>query len=324
MYYMRQLSIIIPVYNVEKYISKCLHSILDNDYSYLNDVEIICIDDGSTDNSGEICDAFAKKYRNIIVRHQSNRGVAAARNIGLSIACGKYIAWVDGDDYVEKEWLSTILNLIKNKSSDLILFDYYVDENKKNIEYKAPFTKNYVDVRDYIYELSQEIYIHSYLWQYIMRRSVYNSKRFDETVFVQEDYRLLTVLALEIKSIYYCKKALYHYVQHKSSLTHHSISVEMALDVIKNAKQRYDIFLENGFNVSKVGYWRAILGNYFILEKEMKQKDVARCFVFYDIKRDFWSMIKSKRLTIRMKIKLLLILCLPSSWGLFMYRIFRS
>lgn len=321
---MLQLSIIIPVYNVEKYISKCLNSILESNHLYLHNVEIICVDDGSTDDSGKVCDVFSEKYENVIVRHQANKGVAAARNVGLSMARGKYIAWVDGDDYVEEDWLSTILDIIKNESPDLILFDYYRDENKKNIEYKAPFLNTHVNVRDYVYELSQEIYLHSYLWQSIIRRSIYDSKNFDETVLAQEDYRLLTVLVLEVKAIYYCKKTLYHYVQHESSLTHHAVSAEMALNAIKNAKQRYDVFLKNGFNISKVDYWRAMLGNYFFLEEYIRRKDSICCFISNELKQDFWSMIKCSKLTSKMKIKLLLILCLPSKCNFFIYRLFKS
>lgn len=92
------LSIIIPVYNVEPYINKCLDSLIHCIDS--NQAEIICIDDGSTDQSGKICDVYQEKYTNIKVIHQKNQGVAAARNTGLSHAKGEYIAWVDSDDYV--------------------------------------------------------------------------------------------------------------------------------------------------------------------------------------------------------------------------------
>ena len=97
---MKLLSIIIPVYNAEEYIGKCIHSIIDNNDT--SEIEIICVDDGSQDRSGMICDDFSSRYPNIHVIHKENGGVSSARNTGLSVAQGDYIAWIDSDDYVEE------------------------------------------------------------------------------------------------------------------------------------------------------------------------------------------------------------------------------
>ncbi|WP_302297044.1 glycosyltransferase family 2 protein [Mitsuokella multacida] len=123
---MDKLSIIIPVYNAERHISKCIHSIVDG--HSLDDVEIICIDDGSKDMGGEICESFSDKYEKIHVIHQSNQGVASARNTGVNVAKGEYIAWVDSDDYVEKTWLPDILSVIKNDHPEMVLIDYYKED----------------------------------------------------------------------------------------------------------------------------------------------------------------------------------------------------
>ena len=94
-----KVTIIVPVYNVEQYIEKCVESILRQNYK---NIEIILVDDGSTDLSGDICDAYGKKDTRVKVIHKSNGGLSSARNTGLKIASGEYISYVDSDDYVQK------------------------------------------------------------------------------------------------------------------------------------------------------------------------------------------------------------------------------
>lgn len=111
-------SIIIPVYNVEKYIEKCVMSCINQDYS---NVEVIAVDDGSLDDSGKILDSIEKKYNSLKVFHKKNGGVSSARNYGMSIANGYYISFVDGDDYLEKDFVSYMLSIAEKTSSDFVL-----------------------------------------------------------------------------------------------------------------------------------------------------------------------------------------------------------
>lgn len=113
------ISVIVPVYNTEKYINKCIQSILDQSYSQL---EIILIDDGSTDQSGIICDEFAAIDKRIQVIHQSNSNVFAARNKGISLASGTYISFIDADDYISPNFYSELTNNITDQ--DIICFGY--------------------------------------------------------------------------------------------------------------------------------------------------------------------------------------------------------
>ena len=113
------LSFIVPVYNVEEYLEECLDSLVQQDIPY-DEYEIICIDDGSTDKSGEILDDYAKKYNNIIVIHKENGGVSSARNCGIDIARGKYIWFVDADDFIRKNCLSAVKSKIEENKYDTI------------------------------------------------------------------------------------------------------------------------------------------------------------------------------------------------------------
>ena len=114
---MKKISIIVPVYQAEKYISKCIESIVNQTYKNL---EIILVDDGSTDRSGEICDEYGKKDNRIVVVHNKNKGVSVARNCGLDIATGDYITFVDSDDYIDLQMYSEMMKVVEKYSCDVV------------------------------------------------------------------------------------------------------------------------------------------------------------------------------------------------------------
>lgn len=116
-----QLSIIIPVYNVEEYLRRCVDSILSQDYDAY---EIILVDDGSTDNGGVICDELAQQYSHISVIHKSNGGLSSARNAGLKAAKGQYIWFIDSDDYIAEQSLGAIMSQIVQNQAEVIFFSY--------------------------------------------------------------------------------------------------------------------------------------------------------------------------------------------------------
>ena len=116
------LSFIIPVYNVEDYLKKCINSILEQGGT---DCEVILVDDGSTDESGLICDDFSEKNTNVRVLHQKNSGHSAARNAGLKMAVGKYVSFIDSDDYIGLDCVKEILNWIKTADADICFMEGY-------------------------------------------------------------------------------------------------------------------------------------------------------------------------------------------------------
>lgn len=122
-------SVIVPVYKVEDYLERCIKSILQQTYK---DFELILVDDGSPDNCGIMCDEFAKKDDRIIVIHQENAGLSAARNAGLAIARGKYILFVDSDDWILESTTIKLADIINKKNPDIIVFGYSnIYENKE-------------------------------------------------------------------------------------------------------------------------------------------------------------------------------------------------
>ena len=117
------LSIIVPIYKVEQYLSKCIESLLNQDLSP-EDYEIILVDDGSPDRCGKICDEYAATFSNIRVVHRANGGLSAARNSGIETAQGQYIQFVDSDDYLEPEVLKTLVTKMETDNLDILRFNY--------------------------------------------------------------------------------------------------------------------------------------------------------------------------------------------------------
>lgn len=126
---MKSISVVVPVYNVEKYLGACIQSILDQTYT---DFELILVDDGATDTSGTICDDYAEKDSRIIVIHKKNGGLSDARNAGIQQASGKYMIFVDSDDYIENNTLQDVFMLAEQHQADLVIFGYYADVFNKN------------------------------------------------------------------------------------------------------------------------------------------------------------------------------------------------
>ena len=116
------ISVIIPVYNVEKYITKTIESVLIQTYT---NFELILVDDGSQDNSGQICDIYSAKDQRVRVIHKKNGGVSSARNVGIDLSSGKYIAFIDGDDFVSEYYLETLHNMLVTNNVDMAVQVYY-------------------------------------------------------------------------------------------------------------------------------------------------------------------------------------------------------
>ena len=128
---MPKVNVIVPVYDVEKYLSRCIDSILNQT---LSDFELILVDDGSPDNCGQICDSYASKYNRICVIHQENQGVSVARNVGVALATGQYIAFVDSDDYVHPQMYELLCDVLDNTEYPFVHCSFHrLEENETEV-----------------------------------------------------------------------------------------------------------------------------------------------------------------------------------------------
>lgn len=139
-------SIIVPVYNVEKYIDRCVESVVSQTFT---DWELLLIDDGSPDKSGELCDVWSKHDSRIKVFHKKNGGVSSARNLGIEISCGKWIIFVDSDDWIDRNCLSACLNIINKYQVDIVQFGYRKVKFSGKIISEHLFSRKYLNSKEY-------------------------------------------------------------------------------------------------------------------------------------------------------------------------------
>lgn len=170
-----KLSIIVPVYNVEAYLQKCVTSLLNQDLP-ASEYEIILVDDGSTDGSGALCDALAAEQGSIRVIHQQNRGLSGARNAGISAAAGQYVLFVDSDDFLESDVLGKLVKLGEDKDLDILRFNYQnVNEAGEVFEpnkYAKPFVDFSEEVCDGVTFLNERLGYACYACQFMVRASL--------------------------------------------------------------------------------------------------------------------------------------------------------
>lgn len=206
-----KVSVIIPVYNVEKYIEKCLESLVNQT---LKDIEIIVVNDGSPDKSQKIIDKYAKNYPNVKSFIKENGGVSDARNYGIKKATGKYIAFVDGDDYVRQDMYELMYNKAESGNFDIVACDLnYVYEDERIMKVSSKIEQDTTDIK--------KTYINMYpcVWNKIYKKSLFkNNIEFKKGVWF-EDVDFLYKIFPYVKTIGVVKEPLNQYVQRSGSIT---------------------------------------------------------------------------------------------------------
>lgn len=207
-----QISIIVPVYNVEKYLHKCIKSLQEQTFG---NIEIILINDGSTDNSLSICRFYEKKDKRIRVISQVNKGVAAARNKGIMSAQSSNIMFVDSDDYVSKDYCYTALKKMEEVNADILMFDIrYLSYKKRRIGFIKE-KQGYLSKSD---AMLSTIY-NSYLMNKIFKKKLFKKIKFPNGKNY-EDVATLYRLFDKASVIYYLPKVLYYYTRRENSIVH--------------------------------------------------------------------------------------------------------
>lgn len=244
---MAKISIIVPVYNSVEYIERCLDSI--NNQTYQN-YEVILVDDGSDDGSGQICDEYAFKNNRIRVIHQDNKGQANARNVGLDNIDGDYVAFVDSDDWLDENAYNIVNSIIEEQAPDIVCFDVamtnengdkiYHNVNNKELKQMLP--------RDMVEMIIRDEGVRSYPVNKICRREMFGQLRFPEGQ-VFEDVDIIYQPFFEAEKVCYLKQDLYFYRLRKSSTTHERdvSKIVRNLIYIYNAKKKRAALVEQHF-----------------------------------------------------------------------------
>lgn len=235
------ISVIIPVYNVEKYLSQCIVSVLKQSYRNL---EIILIDDGSTDKSGGICDDYAKKDKRINVIHQKNRGLSSVRNIGVENARGEYIFWIDSDDYVSEVIIEELYKNIIRYNADISICEFtqgaernYCFKNKE-----ATYTKSFDNTKglELIYKSHHFSFVMVASWAKLIKKSLYTGIHYpDGKLF--EDIYVSHKLINKCLNIVYTDKIMYYYYQSSESILGNKLHIKK-LDYLGAFEERIHFF----------------------------------------------------------------------------------
>lgn len=218
-----KISVIVPVYNVEKYLSKCLNSLVNQT---LKELEIICVNDGSTDNSGQILENFAQKDTRIKVFSQENSGQSVARNVAIEHSTGEYLGFVDSDDWVDLDYFEKLYNTAKDFDCDIACAGF-----KRCKKFRSPIKKSYKEIKIYS-DINDKVFVdklpkHNYLWNKIYRRDKWNFKFTEGRIF--EDMAILIKILFNYDKMVTVPDTYYNYRKTQGSTV-----------TLKNTKSKED------------------------------------------------------------------------------------
>lgn len=265
-------SVIIPAYNIEKYIGRCLDSVLAQTYENL---EIIVVDDGSSDDTGKILDDYEEKDSRIKVIHKENGGVSSARNKGLDMAAGDYIGFVDGDDLIAPEMYETLVNLLEEEDADIahcgyqMVFpdrvDYYYNTGKRKVQTTEEGLKDL---------LSGEM-IEPALYNKLYKRKLFDNNRLDESLKINEDLDINYRLFKKSQKAVYQDETLYSYMIRKNSATGSNTIIRKNEDSFK-VIQRIQTDCKEQKEIYMIAYRRYIYLLMAICRMSIKQKEYQK------------------------------------------------
>jgi len=258
------ISVIIPIYNVEKYLRECINSVVSQTY---RNIEIILVDDGSTDHSPQICDEYQLKDTRIKVIHQKNQGVSVARNIGLNYSRGKYIFWIDSDDYISKECIESLYELLRKENVDMSICNY-IQGSDRNYIFKHE--NSYIETFDskkgleYIYKNHHYSFIMAASWAKLIKKELYEELKYPvDKIF--EDIYMSHHLINKCKKIAYVNQVMYYYYQWPESILGKKFYKEK-LDYLDAFEERIYFFDNLGYQELKekarIQYLHALIWEY--------------------------------------------------------------
>ena len=268
------ISVIVPVYNVEKYIRKCIDSILSNTYKNL---EIIIVDDGSVDSSSIICDEYKKKDERIVVIHKENGGLSDARNKGIEISNGKYLMFIDSDDYISIDMIETLYKRLISDNTDMSICDYVTIDEKGEMYNSSDIKEDMPDIWDeeYFWEsyYRKPSIFHMVAWNKLYKREIFNDIRFDVGK-IHEDEFICHKIISKCKSISIINKALYFYLQRSDSIMGKEYS-ERNFDIVEAIINRARYFHSAGMKkLAEFSLKHSIsYATYIYKQLDMKKKE---------------------------------------------------
>ena len=233
-------SIIVPIYKVEKYLPRCIESILNQTYI---DIEVILVDDGSPDKCGEICDEYANSDSRIKVIHQPNRGVSAARNAGLDIAKGEYIGFCDPDDFITPDMYGKMIGVMDHYHVDMVIcgYDYYDENYQKDESRSYPIKNQDLLTQEMVYSKLSDMppTIRHGVVNKLFRKSLLENLNFETTLHSAEDGNFLLDYLKRVQSAVFIHEPFYKNLVRNGSATHGGLNIRSLRDSFKVHNRMY-------------------------------------------------------------------------------------
>ena len=298
------ISVIIPVYNVEKYLRKCVYSVINQTYK---DLEIILVDDGSTDASGSICDEFIKLDKRIKVIHKENGGLSDARNVGIDIANGDYIAFLDSDDWIDIKCYEKLYKIIKKYDADIACCNFrkaYKETEELEHSSKEQVYSNI--------DALKEIYLNKGLqmivaWNKLQKKELFIDKRYPKGK-IHEDEFLTPKILYDAKKIAYTDDELIYYRYVENSITNSKFSYKnlVYLEALENRMKLFKEINESDlFYTTKKRYVDILIEYFFKIDElsDSNKIDVLKNLKNILIELDLEGLSKKTKIKVQMFLK---------------------
>ena len=295
-----KVSIIVPVFNVERYLPRCVNSLLCQTYP---NIEILLIDDGSNDSSGQICDCYANRIDNIKTIHLSNSGVSFARNLGIKNSDGKYISFVDADDWVDPDYISKMVKAMLIDNADMVMCGWY--ERKNTYEFKSKICSG----ESALLEISVPTGGHYLaIWNKLFKREYI--KLFHNDISYLEDGLFIYEYISDFMRVSFIPDKLYHYEINENSITHNFKPSRERLSSIKAREMMIALTKDNSVlkNLAKAKYQETVRCVLFQSYRYGYKEDVRKYIPL--LKKYTWNYIFCKYIPLKTKARYTLYKCI--------------
>lgn len=317
-----QISLIVPIYKTEKELPACIESILNQTYT---NYELILLEDGSPDSCGQICEKYASKDSRIRVIHKENTGVADTRNIGIQLARGEYIGFVDSDDTIEPTMLEQWNQVIKKEQPDLLICDYKTN-NIKQIEIRKTIKEGILTKKSFFENLYKEEYYGGFLWNKLFHKKLFQLKEetpilLNPQLKIMEDLIVVSKLAQKAEKIYYINQKLYNYRDREQSALHSTFQ----LPIKENIYQAYlelipiiEVNSKENLEMAKINQCRecAHLLSLIRCTKHNQKNKMLEENARKIIKQNMDIVKRSRKMALKEKLKILLYVRFPYICGM--------
>lgn len=299
------ISVVVPVYNVEPYLKQCVDSLLGQTYS---NIEIILVDDGSTDGSSMMCDEYSQQHDEVKVIHQRNQGLSAARNAGLEIATGEYITFVDSDDWLEECMVEQCIQLMQKYQAEVcgvVFLKEYPDRSEINevLTHQTMCYSSKTALTKYLFNSNLTVCVCGKVW----KKSLWEDIRCPYGR-LHEDQMTTYKLLDKAKNVVFYPAALYHYRQRSGSIGHSSFSPK-SYDLLEAIDEQYE-FISNKYpDIKKsigiaCSFWYMVFYNMMIRSDAKDSVAVCHCRKF--VKRHLIGIMTSGDYSFKRKLQLIL------------------